>query len=236
MEFLKDIVGSFGTITPTNTFILLLLIILVLAPFYFLKDTIAELLKGWFSYKKPKNRKVSEAMYHDIFNLIDQVKTKIDAIQYTTHKEYDATKTILIAKLINNQLDITRTVLLGLINKEGIDAIDNQQLKYEVITALKTANEKYNELSKMDFLEMGVSLKDIDFLLTEYAKFRDDIFEGFIDRVESISSNNVYTTNFHRISASFEVIAMGLHLIARDSIYTCSQINGRFKKYIDTIN
>lgn len=236
MEFLKDIVGSFGTLTPSNTFIVILLIILVLAPFYFLKDTIAELLKGWFSSKKPRIRKAIEAQYHDIFNVIDQVKTKIDAIEYTTHGEYDVSKTILIAKLIHNQLDITRTVLNDLINKEGIDTIDNQQLKYEVITALKTANEKYNDLSKMNFLEMGVSKKDAEFLLKEYAKFRDDIFEGFIDRVESISSNNVYTTNFHRISASFEVIAMGLHLIARDSIYTCSQINGRFKKYIDTIN
>lgn len=236
MEFLKDIVGSFGTITPTNTFIVILLIIIFLAPFYFLKDTIAELIKGWFSYKKPKIRKTSEVKYHDIFNLIDKIKTKINAIQYTTHGEYDISKTILIAKLINNQLDITHTVLMCLINKEGIDNIDNQQLKFEVIGAIKNANQRYNEQSKLEFLEMGVSLKDVDFLLDEYAKFRDDVFEGFIDRVESISSNNVYTTNFHRISASFEVIAMGLHLIARDSIYTCSQINGRFKKYIDIIN
>lgn len=231
MEFLKDIVGSFGTITPTNTFILLLLIILVLAPFYFLKDTIAELLKGWFSYKKPKIRKVSEAKYHDIFNLINQVKTKIEAIEYTTKGVYDPTKSVLIHLLIGNQLQETRKALLCLISFEGIDEMDNQQLKYEMIRKLTKANKTYNDNTYLQFVEMGVSSEDAHFLLEEYAKFRDDVMDGFLDRVESISSNNVYTTNFHRLSASFEVIALGLHLIAKDSIYTCGNINGRYLKY-----
>lgn len=231
MEFLKDITSSFSTITPTNTFILLLLVVLVFAPFYYLKEPIAEILKNRFTFKKPKTRKVYEAKYHDIFNVIDQVKITVDAIEYTTHGEYDVSKTILIAKLINTQLVKTKKALLELINKDGIDDMDNQQLKFEVIEALKTANEYYNKKTYLEFLEMGVSTDDADFLLKEYAKFRDDVFNGFIERVESISSNNVYTTNFHRISASFEVIAMGLYLIARDSKYTCSLINGRFKNY-----
>lgn len=231
MEFLKDISGSFATLTQTNTFIILLVILLIAWPIYLLKDTIAELLKSWLSFKKVKIRKVSEAQYHDIFNVIDQVKTTVDAIEYTTHGVYDVSKTILIAKLIHTQLAETKTALYELISKTDIDDMDNQQLKFEVIETLKKANEYYNQKSYLEFLEMGVSAVDAEFLLKEYAKFRDDVFNGFIERVESISSNNVYTTNFHRVSASFEVIAMGLYLIARDSKYTCSLINGRFKNY-----
>lgn len=231
MDFLKHITSNLSTITPTNTFIILLIVVLIAWPIYLLKDTISELLKNRFTFKKPKTRKVHEAQYHDIFNVIDQVKITVDAIEYTTHGEYDVSKTILIAKLINTQLVKTKKALLELIQKEGIDEMDNQQLKFEVIEALKKANEYYNQKTYLQFLEMGVSAVDAEFLLKEYAKFRDDVFNGFIERVESISSNNVYTTNFHRVSASFEVIAMGLYLIARDSKYTCSLINGRFKNY-----
>lgn len=231
MDFLKHIAGSFSTITPTSTFIIILVILLIAWPIYILRDTIAELLKGWFSFKKVKPRKVIEAQYHDIFNVVDQVKSTVSSIEYTTKGIFSIPKTTLIIELINTQLTETKNALYGLISKDGIDTMDNQQLKYEVIQAIKIANETYNEKVYLKFLEMGVTASDAEFLLKEYAKFRDDVFEGFIERVESISSNDVYTTNFHRISASFEVIAMGLYLIARDSKYTCSLINGRFKNY-----
>lgn len=231
MEFLKDIVSSFGQISSFNTFIIVLIIVLLLIPIYIFKDTISFLIKNWFSFKRPRKRVVLEARYHDIFNVIEQVKAKISAIKYTTHGDYDAAKSKLIIELICTQLEETKKSLIKLINVENIDEIDNQQLKFEVIRSLRSANERYNNSAHLRFLELGVSKDDSKFLLSEYAKFRDDVFDGFIERVESISSNDVYTTNFHRVSASFEVVAMGLHLIARDSIYTCSQINGRFKKY-----
>lgn len=223
--------GAFSSMGAILTFITIIIIVFL----YNFKDTLNKKMMNFTFFKRSKKRKVIEAKYHDIFTVIDQVRNKINSIIYTAHGEPDETKSVLIRLMINNQLEATRNELINLIELEDIDTMENQQLKYELVEAIKKVNDEYNRKSYLEFLDLGVSARDSKFLIAEYAKFRDDILDVFIDRAESIATNNVYTTNFHRISSAFEVVAMGLQLIARDSIYTCSQINGRFRKYNDKI-
>ena len=65
----------------------------------------------------------------------------------------------------------------------------------------------------------------------EYEIFRSNIADGFTERVESITTNDNYHCNFDRLSAVFEVLALGLYLIPRDAKTACSAINGKFLKY-----
>ena len=169
--------------------------------------------------------------YHDIFNLINQVKVKIDAIKYTTKGEYDPTKSVLIYLMIGNQLSATKKALTCLIKTPGIDEMSSQKLKFEIIRKLNEANIKYSEKTFLEFIDKGVSSSDAHYLLDEYASFRDNVMEGFLNGVESICLNDNYETKLQKVSASFEVLSLGLNMIARDSIHTCGKVNGRYKKY-----
>lgn len=239
-DFLEHISKTFTELSGWQTFFVILVILIFAVPIIYYRKYFGQILVNMannFINKEPteSKRKVIEAKYHDIFNMIGIVKSKINSIDYTTDKVYDEAKSILIKIMINNQLEETRKALLCLINFDGIDEMDNQQLKYEMIRKLNKANDNYNNKTYLEFIELGISSKDSHFMLDEYSKFRNDVMEGFLDRVESICSNDVYATNFHRVSSSFEVVALGLHLIARESIYTCSQINGTYKKYLNIL-
>ena len=235
MDFLKHIADNFSSISETKTFIIFLLLLLIVVPMYFFKDALSELIKKIKFTKKKTVKKVSSLQFHDIFNLIIQVKNKIDGIKYTTKGIHDPTKSILIHLMIGNQLKETRKALLCLIKTEGIDTMPNQTLKFELVRKMNEANVRYTNKTFLKFIDLGLSKDDANYMLNEYALFRDEVMSGYMEGVESICLNNTYETNLQKISASFEVVSLGFHLIAKDSIHTCGNVNGRYQKYKDVI-
>ena len=171
---------------------------------YFFKDDLSKLIKKIKFTKKKTVKKVSSLQFHDIFNLIIQVKNKIDGIKYTTKGIHDPTKSILIHLMIGNQLKETRKALLCLIKTEGIDTMPNQTLKFELVRKMNEANVRYTNKTFLKFIDLGLSKDDANYMLNEYALFRDEVMSGYMEGVESICLNNTYETNLQKISASFE--------------------------------
>ncbi len=133
--------------------------------------------------------------------------------------------------VIENQLNYFHKAMKDFIKKECIDNFDGQKLKYIITEVLRGITTQYNEKSVLEFTKMGITEDDAIFLVNEYGYFRDEVQEGFFERIDSITTNANYYNNYDRLSAVFEVLAMGLYLIPKDSLTACNNINGRFKKY-----
>lgn len=230
-NIIKHLSNSFSEMGATLTFVA---IILILFMFIFktpISQIIGKIKLGGIRNKDRNKRKVKDLWSHDLFITISLVKKKVNAIEFTTHGEYDIVKSKLLKTLIGHQLDNFKSRMIDFINKECIDNFDGQRLKYLITEVITSGTKEYNKISKTEFLEMGVSNEDAQFLIDEYNDFRDEVQEGFFDRIDSITTNANYYNNYDRLSAVFEVLAMGLYLIPKDSISACNQINGRFKKY-----
>lgn len=225
MEFLNDIAKSFGTLTPNLTFIVIMTIIIL----YFLKDAIVQFIQDVKIWKRKK--KVKNLINHDVFITADVVKDKVKRISFTTHGQDDKVKTKLLQFLIEIKIESLKELLRKFLHQEGVEKYNGQKLKFEVNKVLLDLVTDYSSESHSQFIEMGVSPEDSKFLIDSFESFREDIMDGYIERIESISTNEDYNSNYDRISAMLEVIALGLFVIPKDATNACDFINGRFLKY-----
>tara|TARA_R110002051_G_scaffold232908_1_gene294576 strand:+ start:217 stop:924 length:708 start_codon:yes stop_codon:yes gene_type:complete len=222
--------NSFSEMGSTLTFVAIIIILFMVIFKNSLSQVIAKIKLGGTERAKSKKR-VKDLWSHDLFITVGLVKKKVNAIDFTTHGEVDTIKSKLLKRLISNQLESFSERVRGFINKDCIDSFDGQKLKFLITEVLRTGTVEYNQKTKNEFLEMGISKDDADFLIDRYGNFRDEVQEGFFDRIDSITTNVNYSNNYDRLSAVFEVLAMGLYLIPKDSISACNNINGRFSKY-----
>ena len=214
-------------------------VIVIVVALYLFRKQWSESIKGVKLNRKKKlinkRRLVKDLWSHDLFITAESVKKKVSAIRFTTHGEYDVVKTKLLKILVENQLNSFTKSMKEFIKRDCIDNFEGQRLKFTLTEVLRHGVERYNKETSEQFIRMGVSKEDADFLIGEYEYFRDEIQEGFIDRIDSITTNDNYNSNYDRLSAVFEVLAMGLYLIPKDSVTACNRINGRFKAYAGKI-
>jgi hypothetical protein len=230
-KIIEHLSNSFSEMGSTLTFVAIIIIIFMIV---FKKSISQIIVKLKINKIRSRNSmKVKDLWSHDLFITVGLVKKKIDAINFTTHGEKDDVKSKLLKLLISNQLDNFKVRMREFISRECIDNFDGQKLKYLMTEILTEGRAEYNQKSKNQFLEMGIEKEDAEFLIKEYGSFRDEVQEGFFDRIDSITTNVNYSNNHDRLSAVFEVLAMGLYLIPKDSMIACNSINGRFKKYSD---
>lgn len=234
---MEDIIKTIGSSFSEMGALLTFLAILTISIMTIFKKSISKkieemkLVKG-VEKNKVKKRFVKDLWSHDIFITIEVVKAKIAPMRFTTHGEYDEIKTKLLKILINNQIDNFQKRLSEFINKDKIDELDGQKLKFSITENIKNGAKEYNTKSKKEFISLGITEEDATFLIDEYGYFRDEVQSGVFERVDSITTNSNYYNNYDRMSAVFEVLAMGLFLIPKDSQAACNNINGRFRKYV----
>ena len=220
--------NSFSEMGSTLTFVAIIIILFMVI----FKNSLSQVIsKVKFNKKNTVKKKVRDLWSHDLFITTSLVKSKVNAIDFTTHGELDVVKSKLLKRLISNQLESFNERVMDFINKDCIDNFDGQKLKFLITEVLRAGTVEYNQKTKNEFLEMGISKDDADFLIGRYGNFRDEVQEGFFDRIDSITTNANYSNNYDRLSAVFEVLAMGLYLIPKDSVSACNNINGRFSKY-----
>lgn len=233
-KVIEHLSNSFSEMGSTLTFVAIVLILFMIIFKKTISQVIGKIKIDRINYVKDRSkRKVKDLWSHDLFITVGLVKKKVNSINFTTHGEIDPIKSKLLKLLISNQLDNFKDRMKSFIDRDCIDNFDGQKLKFLITEVLNEGRLEYNKKSKGEFLEMGIEKEDADFLMKEYASFRDEVQEGFFDRIDSITTNVNYYNNYDRLSAVFEVLAMGLYLIPKDSIAACNNINGRFKKYSD---
>lgn len=227
MEFIKDISNSFGTLSPFLTFIVIITIVVL----YFLKDTINDGLKNLML--KKKKSQIVNLKKHDFFIVLESVRSKIHEIIFITHGEEDPSKTYLLQLLIDIKIDKARELFFLFLENKHLKNYSGQELKFEIDSLLRKLVKDYSLDALESFRNLGVEKEDALFFIESYETFRRDIMNGYIERIESISTNEDYNSNYDRISAVLEVIALGFYVIPKDAKNACNLINGKFKKYKD---
>lgn len=222
MDFLKDISESFGKMTPLLTFIFLITALVL----YMFKDTIIEFVKNWRKKKSIKNLE-----YHDVHATADSVLEKMHDIDFTTKGEIDVFKTQLLHELVKLNISVLKKYLEELLNRKGLSDYSGQRLKHEINMMFANVENEYCAQADTSFRQKGITPVDSRYLIKSYESFRKDVTEGFHERVESITTNADYASNYDRISAIFEVIAISLYIIPKDAKNACDKMNGRFTKY-----
>jgi len=222
MDFLKDISGSLGTMTPVLTFIFLLIAFVL----YTFKDTIIEYVKS-----RRKKKDIKNLEYHDVHATADSVLEKMHDIDFTSKGKTDPYKTELLHELVGLNISVLKRYLNKLLSNKDLASYSGQRLKHEINTMFIDVENEYCAQADTNFRQRGINTTDSKYLIKSYESFRKDVTEGFHERVESITTNADYASNYDRISAIFEVIAISLYIIPKDAKSACDKINGRFIKY-----
>lgn len=227
MEGLDVVAHSFGEMGELLTFISIVFIIICVLLFKF-KSTIDKIL----TKPKTKNRDIKNLVHHSMFLTGDKVLHKIDKIDFTTFECYDEIKTKLLKKLIHLKIDTVKLRFTEFLNKDGLEDVEQNQLKLMVASALSNLVNEYNDKAlKIMSEEMDVDVKDARFLIEKYEEFREYIVEAFVDELGVIVMDNNYIDNFERLNTILYTVSISLSIIPRDVVATFNDVNGRFKKY-----
>ncbi|EKT3962776.1 hypothetical protein [Flavobacterium psychrophilum] len=202
------------------------ILLFFLALFYIFKDPITEKIK---EYRKAK--KVESLVSHDVFLTIDKVVIMVEGLDFLTNGEFDENKTALLKVLIDKKLNTVKSMFKLFLLDPKMNSCTGQELKAETINTLTNIVKTYTADALDEMMRKGISREDAKFLINAYENFRREIVDAFLDRVESIASNENYGSNYDKLSAIMEVIAISLYIIPKDAKSALDAVNGRFKNY-----
>ncbi|MDO6737088.1 hypothetical protein [Wenyingzhuangia sp. 2_MG-2023] len=171
-----------------------------------------------------------------MFLVANAVKVKVTKIQFITHGNPDIVKSAMLHKLIALKVDTVTAKFHEFLDRDDISKLSSLRLKYEFIQCLDCIKLIYMEEAYTFYVSRGISSEDAKVILDSYDAFRTVITEGFIESVESITTNNTYSTNYDKLSAIFDVYALSLYVIPRDAMLSFDDVNGRLIKYKDKID
>lgn len=195
---------------------------------YLFKDTIRE----WIKKPKSKQKKIFELQYHDLFITLNLVLSKVKQISFTSNGQEDSVKTKMIHKLIELKTEAMHRHFKEFLMREGLSRHDGNQLKFEISSVISNTVSDYKAKAHKIFInEYKIKPKDVDLLIDKYLEYRNDAAEGFLKRLESITMNEDYTTNYEKISAVLEIVAVSIYVIPRDAKNAMDSVNGVFLTY-----
>ena len=207
----------------------LFIIVLIVVISYYYRSTIAEIIKAKSAVKKKKS--ISNLVQHDFFNTTVNVRNEIMRIDFATNGEVDIIKTKLLHHLIKLKTHEIETSMTAFLSRKELNECSSQGLRYFVKSNLSNIVTNYTTQAEKDFIRCGIAPEDARFVINSYEEFRQEVVDGFVQRVDSITTNDDYYSNYEKMSAILEVVAISLFLIPKDAKNAFDKINGRFKKY-----
>ena len=184
-----------------------------------------------------KQRKpVTELKYHRLFQVIESVGKRVEGIEFITHKKPDKVKTLLMNILIQEKLVAVRVVFTDLLDDKELRVCSGNALRTKVATALRGLVGNYNDNARDLFVDVGVSEVDAGYLIDTYEEYRLELVNGFLESLEDISTNDDYSTNYDKLNAIYDLVALSIYLIPKDVKEALNSVNGRFVKYESLLN
>ncbi|QYS85399.1 hypothetical protein JJC03_09120 [Flavobacterium oreochromis] len=207
----------------------LFIIVLIVVISYYYRNAIAEIIKAKSILKKKKD--IANLVQHDFFNTTVNVRNEIMRIDFATNGEVDMIKTKLLHHLIKLKTTEIEASMTAFLKRPDLNECSSQGLRYLVKSNLFNIVNNYTIQAERDFIRCGITVEDARFVINSYEDFRQEVVDGFVQRVESITTNDDYFSNYDKMSAILEVVAISLFLIPKDAKNAFDKINGRFKKY-----
>ena len=195
---------------------------------YFFKDSLNALLKT-ISFRS-KN-KCADLVYHDFFITLTDVMGKVDRIEFITDGHPDEAKNKILHHIVKIKVTRLEQEITKLLQKPNIGKLNAQELKFELAGALNRTSKESNVTATADFQNWGISEKDIKAVIEGCEEFKELLTEGLGERIESIATNKDYHSNYDKLSAILEVMAISYFMMPRMIKDVFDRMNGRFAKY-----
>lgn len=226
-EIIRDLLSVVKGLPSLLSFMSVMVIFII----YIFKDSIKKIIT---KIKLPnifKKKKIKSLLFHDLFNECIEIKNKVNQMQFCQGEDKHPIKSEMMRILINKKMDVVISEVTIFLQSEDVMDMDSNEIKFRFKKSLNGLVLKYNDLAYQEYIRMGISHQDSLYFINRYEDYRSVVIEGFIDRLDSIASNNSYSSNYDKLTCILELCTLAMSIIPRDirSIYI--QINGKYDKY-----
>ncbi len=209
-----------------HPWILFFLIIVIMFMWIFRKGISSKL----FSQKQKQTKyKIKSLENHNVFSTLEQIKMEVSHMKFYTDSHYDTTKTKMCEDFTIMKSNVCSKWMNNFLKYEGIDTMERDKLKKVILDLQTNMHEEYIRDIREMWLERKIKVKDVDYIIRLFEKFRYDVVKSFENRIDSIFGSNNYQSNYYLTLAVFEMWAMGIDLLPRDMHTTFENLNGKFK-------
>lgn len=220
-------------LNSSSTIEVALVIILFAAITFFKKKIRQFLLSAINSFSlslewKSERDKIKGLKYHDIFRTIERVRIVTNKTKFYHREGLDVTKSAMFKDFMSFKLDAIKYHFNILIQKAS-EAKDNDHLKALCFDAVTEATQEYLHKTKAHFLEKGISVKDADYVIDLFERWRLETITSVQHRINSVFSSKFHTNRYENLLAVLELISMAIDLIPKDGIGAFESFNGKFK-------
>lgn len=232
---MEKIFENLGTwmegMTPFMTFVTVLWIVTI----FIFRKTLSAKIKN-FDIKKIRflrNRKELKKIYllkdHDLFNVIEKVRSEVKFKKFYTSGEYDSTKTKMFTDFMNSYLDAIRSSTKTFLEDTSHASKNPDELKTSVLILLNKAEEICAEETRKHFLAKSIQIEDADYIIRLFEVWRNETSKAVFSRINGIFSSAFHFDNFEKLLGCMEVMSMSIDLIPKDGVESFEKMNGRFK-------
>ena len=202
-------------------YLLFIVIVLGILTYYFHKD-ISKLIN-----RKEIDEDIKDLKSHNLFSTLERVKQEAMFFKFYSHGKYDETKSRMSSDFVKFKCNVCTDSFVELLDKD-LHKLSSQELKTIILSEMWKMHNNYIKQIKSHWLDRGIELKDVDYVVELFERFRNDVVISFQHRIDSIFSCEYYNTNFKKILASYDCFAFGIDLLPKDLQTTFENINGRF--------
>lgn len=226
-RFIDRLLNSSNTIE----FVIIFIILTILT---FFKKRILNFVRAVISnfsfnieYKNEADR-IRGLKYHDIFRTIERVRIITNKHKFYHRDGIDTTKSAMFKDFMSFKLDAIKHHFIILIQKSN-EAKDNDHLKGLCFDAVTAVTKEYLNKTKIHFLESGISVKDADYVIDLFERWRLETITSVQYRINSVFSSKFHTSKYENLLAVLELVSMAIDLIPKDGIGAFESFNGKFK-------
>jgi hypothetical protein len=173
--------------------------------------------------------KVSDLSNHDIFNTLQRVKQEVKVMRFYTDGNFDNTKTRMCQDFTNFKCNVCYEGFSELI-KEDLESLSYNKLKALMLDTMWDMHNKYIRDIKTLWLDKGIPSEDVDYVIEVFERFRFDVVQSFVTRIDAIFASSYHRNKFEKVLACYDMFAMGIDLLPKDLETTFEVLNGKFKK------
>lgn len=208
-------------LTPIMSFVVIVL--------YIFRKPIGSKINEIKIQRKKNSDEIKTLIYHDIFNVISNVRKEVKRTKFETEGTYDEAKTLMFRDFMEFKLLCIyggyKTYLKGLKKDVKSDALKTSMLKM-----INSLVEDYTEQTYTHFLRKGIPSSDADYVIELFEKWRFETIKSLSNRINGIFASDFHSGAFEQLLACLEVTSMAIELIPKDGIASFDEMNGRFLK------
>jgi hypothetical protein len=183
----------------------------------------------YFSAKKELEalHNIKDLKDHDVFIVLDDLSNM--SFEFFTQGQLDEFKVMAFEKFLKRKMKSTAEHLLEIVNATNKN-MKPQKLKNLIFEKFSKCNCNLKRDMRKDFLEAGVSIEEINFVMAKFDSVREAAMLHYEKTIENVFKDRSLVSNYILLTVVFHVIANeGLKMVD-DCRQVFDAANGSFLK------